>query len=561
MDRYLRRAMQIVCLLLVTLTTVGAAPMPALEVSFLAPATGFTAERILAGEAAEHFEPASSGEVVIMGKEPQWLRVVAHRDYPQQFAPNLVMTQPYRKTIEVWRPGDHAPLRRATYGADADLNHSTLFHVIPLPNGLRRGDVIYLRAKAVDVRPSRFTIESAAYVHRMDMTFGRARTFVLTSLSIVAVLALGFGVSLRQRGYAYLALTLAAQAVTLAIEGGEVREFAWLVSVAQDHRTNILLNTTATLASVRFLMFFLSIPPLQPRIAKVLNACSVVFLALIAVSTVHVWYASAMIGNVTLLVAIVSVFKAILHALHMRQREAFFLLLAWTPLMVVAVIRVGGLQGWLPIFDWVEFALPFTMTVGGLGLLFGMTDKLRQLRRENETARHRATHDGLTGVLTRSALDDAMHAATEAAHTTGRPLSVVFFDIDHFKRVNDDNGHATGDEVLRIVALRTLNRLRPFDVFGRYGGDEMLVGLPGATLDEAVLIAEHVRGAVSGSPISIDGRRLEVGISMGVAQLREGETLGALLRRADIALYQSKAQGRGRVTGSDLQTPTQPFTA
>ncbi|MGH8080530.1 MAG: GGDEF domain-containing protein [Lysobacter sp.] len=551
MDTFIRMVVRTFALILLTLTAAGAAPSPALLITTLPNVQPVSPEQVLSGSMADQFQPLRNDELVIMGKEAQWLRIVVNRDFPAEMTPQLVMTQPYRKTLEAWRPGDREPVRRATYGPNADLNHSTLFHVVPLPHGLHRGDTIYLRSTALDSRASRFTIESLDYVHRVDMSFGRMRSFVLTSLSIVAFLALAFWASLRQRGYGYLALTLTAQVIALAIEGGDVRGFTWMLEWVQDRRTNLLLNTTAVLTSVRFLMFFLSLPALQPRVARLLNACSAVLLALIAVSTVQVWYTSALIGNLVLLIIIATIFKAATHAIRNRQREAFFLLTAWAPLMVVLVVRVGAMQNWWPEFQWLEFAFPFALTFSGFGLLLGLTDKLHQLRRDHDKARHRAAHDGLTGVLSRAAIDEALRDAAEGARANGKPLSVVFLDIDRFKTINDDHGHATGDEVLRIVAARARNRLRPLDLFGRFGGDEMLIGLVDANLTEAMQIAEHIRAAIANSPISIEGHCLRVGVSLGVAQLQPGESLPHLLKRADTALYTSKADGRGRVTSAD----------
>ncbi|MFD1296455.1 GGDEF domain-containing protein [Lysobacter gummosus] len=560
MELFLRRALQIAVLLLATVVTAGAAPMPAFDLAVMAAPADVQPADVVSGYYEKQFAPIAGDDFLLTDAKPRWVRIIANRDYPAAELPQLLLSQPYRKEVEAWRPGDSAPIRRSTYGPNADLNHSTLYHVIPLTNGLRKGEAIYLRVVVVDSRPSQVAIEPLGAVSRMDMAYSRARTLVLSSLSFVALLAMGYAISLRQRGYAFLALTLVAQVITLAIEGGEVRSIEWLLSVAQDRRTNILLNTAAVLASVRFLMFFLNLPAMQPRVARLLDVCCVILFGIIALSTVQVWYVTALIGNLVLLVVIGAILKAIVSAMRQRLREAFFLLIAWAPLMMVLVVKVGGLQRWWPSFDWLEFAYPFAMTFGGIGLFFGLTDKLHQLRRDHDTARHRASHDGLTGVMSRTALDEALRNAVEEAHRTGRPLSVVFFDVDRFKTINDEHGHATGDEVLRIVALRTRNRLRAMDLCGRYGGDEMLIGLIDAPIDEALKLAEHLRAAVSDGPVAIDGKRLHIGLSLGVAQLRNGETLEQLLKRADAALYASKANGRGRVTGHSpaLDAPIAP---
>jgi len=120
--------------------------------------------------------------------------------------------------------------------------------------------------------------------------------------------------------------------------------------------------------------------------------------------------------------------------------------------------------------------------------------------------------------------------------------------IDRFKGINDDFGRRVGDSCVKIIALRTRNRLRTYDLFGRWGGDEVLVLLPDTRLGEALGVAENLRSAVNCRPLSIDGHLFDASLSLGVAQLGEGETAEQLLERADAALYSSKSAGRDRVT-------------
>ncbi|MEI2453867.1 GGDEF domain-containing protein [Lysobacter firmicutimachus] len=201
-----------------------------------------------------------------------------------------------------------------------------------------------------------------------------------------------------------------------------------------------------------------------------------------------------------------------------------------------------------------QFAYPASLTVGGLGLLAGLSLKLYQLSRDRDAARHRATYDGLTGGLSRAAMEDSLQSAVASAHGNGVPLSAVFIDVDRFKKINDDFGHAVGDEVLRIVSLRMRNRLRADDLCGRFGGDEMVVVFVGAPLAEATKRAEQLRSSITDSPLSIGGQIIPISLSMGVAQLRPGESYQDLLKRADSALYASKEAGRGRVTAHDAVT-------
>lgn len=158
-----------------------------------------------------------------------------------------------------------------------------------------------------------------------------------------------------------------------------------------------------------------------------------------------------------------------------------------------------------------------------------------------------ATNDPLTGLKTRRILDEELPAYVETAQTAGVALSILFLDIDHFKRINDTFGHAIGDDVLRTVARAVLDKIRESDMAARYGGEELIVVLPGITGDRAVDIANRIRtvvGQLSWEPISTD---LRVTVSIGVAQVQSGEGLRAWLQRADKALYAAKQKGRNQV--------------
>jgi diguanylate cyclase (GGDEF)-like protein len=142
---------------------------------------------------------------------------------------------------------------------------------------------------------------------------------------------------------------------------------------------------------------------------------------------------------------------------------------------------------------------------------------------------------------------DALVRERSRAERLGAPFSVCLLDIDHFKAINDTHGHAAGDAVLRHLPDVAAVGLRGFDVFGRLGGEEFLLVLPGTDLAGAMVVAERVRAAVdtAGFPgIPAGGR---VSVTLGVAQGARGEEVSALLARADRALYLGKATGRNRV--------------
>ena len=162
-----------------------------------------------------------------------------------------------------------------------------------------------------------------------------------------------------------------------------------------------------------------------------------------------------------------------------------------------------------------------------------------------------ATEDELTHAYTRRHFMDLAKLQIESARRFKQPLAAMMLDVDRFKQVNDTYGHAVGDQVLKVVAERVKKSLRVIDVFGRTGGEEFAIVLPGATHEAAVgLLAERIRHVVAGEPIATDAGDVQVTISVGVASARPGcEDLGALLKTADAALYEAKRGGRNRVAG------------
>jgi diguanylate cyclase (GGDEF)-like protein len=166
------------------------------------------------------------------------------------------------------------------------------------------------------------------------------------------------------------------------------------------------------------------------------------------------------------------------------------------------------------------------------------------LMRSDVDHRTEAVIDGLTGMLNRRALDQRLRELTEQAHITSQPVAVIAGDIDHFKRINDEHGHATGDAVLVEVAYRLRKALRAYDLAYRVGGEEFLVVLPGADVSAAAELAEQLRAAIAAEPAAGVWVTMSFGIAASAGPGLERERL---LDEADTALYAAKARGRDQV--------------
>jgi len=157
-----------------------------------------------------------------------------------------------------------------------------------------------------------------------------------------------------------------------------------------------------------------------------------------------------------------------------------------------------------------------------------------------------ASMDPLTGILNRRGFAEASARVIEREANAGRPVTVLIFDIDHFKSINDRFGHPAGDEILKLFAALVVNSLRISDLSGRIGGEEFAALLP-CSLEEGVVAAERVREAFEGSGIMDETGPVDTTVSIGVAGGPAGTELEVLLAAADTALYQAKRGGRNRV--------------
>lgn len=188
------------------------------------------------------------------------------------------------------------------------------------------------------------------------------------------------------------------------------------------------------------------------------------------------------------------------------------------------------------------------LEVGGVSLRLDLlsADELGHLSRVVDRLAA-ANRDPLTGLCSRAFLDDSLPRLAEHCERAGVPFSCAFVDVDHFKDINDRHGHQTGDEVLTGVARILMLGVRDADPCVRYGGEEILMFLPGSTESSAAEVAERLRRAIAGHDWARTATRLKVTACFGVAQRAPGESLRAWIDRADQAVYAAKDAGRNRV--------------
>jgi diguanylate cyclase (GGDEF)-like protein len=178
-------------------------------------------------------------------------------------------------------------------------------------------------------------------------------------------------------------------------------------------------------------------------------------------------------------------------------------------------------------------------------LIRGSAAQLRETQTQLEFV---AITDSLTGIHNRGYLMKRGYEEFDRIQRSARPLGCIMIDLDHFKRINDTKGHVAGDSVLKNVAARFRGSVRPYDIVGRYGGEEFMVLLPDTTFEHNLVVANRICEQIRNTPFEIEGEAISVTVSLGVACFSKADhTLSDLIKRADEGLYKAKADGRDRV--------------
>ena len=245
-----------------------------------------------------------------------------------------------------------------------------------------------------------------------------------------------------------------------------------------------------------------------------------------------------MIGAALLLVAAIV-------AVARGSRQGWFFLAGWAPLLMLTALTGAQANGALAEWSWLNDAGLAGGAFEAIVLSLGLADRALHLRHDRDEVRILADHDALTNVLNRRAWTE--RASALLAGGPPRPISLLFLDLDHFKLLNDRQGHNTGDRALVAVAKALATELRPSDLLGRYGGEEFVAMLDTTMAQQAMQVATRLCRRVHRLEIPIDGESLMLSISIGVAMQIDGDDVESLVERADKAMYDAKLNGRNRV--------------
>lgn len=390
-------------------------------------------------------------------------------------------------------------------------------------------------------------------------------------------------VSLRDRSHFLYTLHVLGFGLVLFCLNGFAFEYFWPNSTGLANAAVPMSMSFAMIAMHLFARDFLELPRRSPLGNRLLLALVAIHTLMLVASPLLPYRVAVLIGTALVFPGVIAVIGVAIATARRGFRPALLFLLAWAMLLAGTMVYAMVSFGMLPKTFATEYGMQIGSAAEMIFLSFALAYRWAALRAENERIAHEANErleqrvtertealtgalqqlgeaharlrehsarDGLTGVFNRRHFEQSFAPLLEQCIADARPFSLLITDIDHFKRVNDDYGHLTGDDCLRCIASTLQHCAGDNAIVARFGGEEFVVLMPGADELSARRTAEAIRQRVAAQAFALDGGRdLHVTVSIGAATVGIGASIAAdaLLRRADDALYEAKRSGRNRV--------------
>jgi len=411
--------------------------------------------------------------------------------------------------------------------------------------------------------PVRFRLQSWGEYLQQDARWLVFASACFAVMLAMVLMALCFALMLRDVTFAWYAGYIVCYMLIQGIQTGFLfhpLEWQWLSGSA------MMTGTAAVALSVAFASLFMMrfcelrrhAPLLQVPIMAVAVGMTLLVLMRCSHNPLLVEVTQILINPFLMIGAMLLLLAAIVAAAR-GSRQAWFFLAGWTPLLILTAMTSAQVNGALPELDWLNDASLAGGAFEAVVLSLGLADRALSLRQDRDRVRRLADHDALTNVLNRRAWN--ARASAVLASGPPRPIAMLFLDLDHFKLLNDRQGHHSGDRALIAVAQALAAELRPADLLGRYGGEEFVALLDDTLAEQAMHVATRLCRRVHRLEIPLDDHSLLLTISIGVAMRRDGDDVESLLERADKAMYNAKLNGRNQVCMDPASTsPTSPST-
>jgi diguanylate cyclase (GGDEF)-like protein len=484
--------------------------------------------------------------------EPSFWRLQLDRAPPGGDDAIIALRESFEAPLVAYLPPDYQPQAFATFDPDWRQIGSRHRLSLRLPPALATQPV-FIRFDSGRRQPIRAGAAALTDYLAQDAQRVRFTTSVLATLVLLSLVATIFAAALRRWRLLAFAAWIASCVVYVAVMSGEVVAYLPHEAVLRHAmRASLVATNLGVVAIYWFAIGFLDLPQHHPRTAR---AIGVQVAALTLLSGVLLFaprqvIALQLVNLLALTLAVQALGAAIARARN-GSANGWFFLVGLGSVTLVGIGRVLGFmrsEGTSPLLEWLH---PAAYAFGALVLVLATARAARYAEREMHAARLVARIDPLTRLPNRAQLLPGLETLLQQARAQARPVCVLFFDLDHFKSINDRFGHAVGDRCLMTVGHILRRHVRATDLVARYGGEEFVLALDGARPERAAAAAEELRAAVEEEGRSIGGHPVGLTVSIGLAAARPDDSVESLLARADAALYRAKDTGRNRVALDD----------
>jgi diguanylate cyclase (GGDEF)-like protein len=409
---------------------------------------------------------------------------------------------------------------------------------------------LLLKIEPVDGRyiVASFRLQSWNEYLRTDAQWLAFASACFAVMAAMSLMALCLAMMLRDATFAWYAGYVLCYALMLGVQTGYLfhpLEWTWLAGSA------VMIGSSAMALSLAFAAMFVSrfceltryAPMLHlPTVALVVGMPLVVLLDNCQIAVLQ--QTAQVLVMPLLVIGTLLLFCAAIVAAVQGSRPAWFFLAGWTPLLALTAMVSSQSTGMLPDFIWLSDACLAAGAFEAIVLSLGLADRALMMRRDRLMVQELADTDALTNVLNRRAWTESMRKVLDSG--VPQPIALLFLDLDHFKMLNDRQGHAAGDRALIAVAEALRHELRPHDLLGRYGGEEFVAMLFGIGQNQALQVATRLCRRVHRLDIPVNQDGLVLSVSIGIAMRTPQDSVDSLVERADLAMYRAKLAGRNR---------------
>ena len=487
-----------------------------------------------------------------IGARPVWLHLAVDNGGLRPVDRRLQLEISWLDRIDVYLVQDGEMLLYKTAGdGDAAAQHPLpgLGYVfdLTLPPGQSE---IFLRVETPDplLLPIRLldNAQIGALQRQYDYGYGLLYGFLLALIAYNAMLYIG----LRERSYLDYIFYLGS--FTLAHISYTGHGYIWLWpanTVVQQYAIPLMMVIFGCLG-LRFADGFLNLRQLAPGIHRLIRwmTLSGLFMIFVTIALERQQDAVRFAFAFVLLFSIVMVWLGLIAIRHGQVAARYFLAAALTAMVGISTTALAVWFG-LAYSPLAFHAAGWGVVAEGILLALALAYRMRQYQRARLQAEQLARTDLLTGLPNRRAFLEHAGPVWSTAQRSQRPLAAMMVDIDFFKAINDNHGHAMGDRVLQAVSQLLAEVCRGGDITARWGGEEFAILLPETTAEQATQLAERLRTKIAALRLGSPRKPIRLSASFGIAERGEHESLDQLIHEADEWLYHAKESGRNRVSG------------